>query len=162
MWVGIGFPVTLGLKWEIAILHFWHKIWWNESFVRSSFPRLFAVAADPNALVSSCGSWLGVAWVWAILWRRQLFTWEEELLEELLLSLELVTLSTVPNLWVWTPFCFGMFLVASIYHFFSHPSSHGLRFYDKVLGNLNQIRKSVTPSKVVSFSWQFLLERVPI
>lgn len=45
--------------------------------------------------------------------------------------------------------------------FFSHSTSRVLRLSDEVLGILDKLWKSPAPFKVVAFSWQLLLDRVP-
>lgn len=54
-----------------------------------------------------------------------------------------------------------MILNSSAYHLLSQSSARVLRISDQVLASLNMVWKSFVPSKVVSFSWQLLLDRVP-
>nr|XP_025674245.1 uncharacterized protein LOC112774318 [Arachis hypogaea] len=58
------------------------------------FPRLFSVSTLKGSVIGDCGFWDGVEWIWSFQWRRQLFQWELELLNQLhqiLLTVKLTT-----------------------------------------------------------------------
>lgn len=90
-----------------------------------------------------------------------MFTWEEVLFGELYPSFVSATLSAVSDVWVWPPHSSGLFLVSSTYLLLSRALSRVLRLFDELLGILNKVWKSIALSKVVSFSWQLLLDIVP-
>jgi len=61
--------------------------------LRSKFPRLFAISNQKEATVAAMKSDDGTISEWNFSWRRRLFVWEENLLENLLAELDGVELS---------------------------------------------------------------------
>lgn len=59
------------------------------------------------------------------------------------------------------PHSSGLFSPSSTYHLLSQSSSYILRLSDQVLEVIDKVQKSFAPSKVLAFSWQLLLDRVP-
>ncbi|KAK7261703.1 hypothetical protein RIF29_28020 [Crotalaria pallida] len=54
--------------------------------LKQSFPRLFTCCMDQNIKVGEAGTWENGSWAWNFPWRRRLFAWEEDLVEELRVS----------------------------------------------------------------------------
>jgi hypothetical protein len=53
--------------------------------------------------------------MWRFEWRRELFVWEEELVNELLVRLDGRVLGVRPDVWLWKPDKEGSFSVKSCY-----------------------------------------------
>lgn len=51
---------------------FWHDIWLGQAPLKSQFPRLFRIALDNMAAVSSYALWDGLDWAWSFSWARPL------------------------------------------------------------------------------------------
>ncbi|GAU33506.1 hypothetical protein TSUD_386510 [Trifolium subterraneum] len=98
---------------------------------------------------------------WELVWRRRLFVWETNLLNELLMILNPITLSDAVDQWGWRPENGEEFSVKSTYSL----------VYDMLLtkGNISQdqesafkaIWKGPAPFKVSGFAWLVLLDKVP-
>ncbi|GAU47632.1 hypothetical protein TSUD_137630 [Trifolium subterraneum] len=53
--------------------------------------------------VRDMGVWVEGSWSWSLTWHRRFFQWEEELLVELMESLESTSLSLESDRWGWLP-----------------------------------------------------------
>jgi len=77
--------------------HFWSDVWVGDVSLRVRFPRLFDLSVSQEESVAGmCQLGWGVeghAWCW----RRRLFAWEEELVGDLILLLQNVTLQANKN-----------------------------------------------------------------
>lgn len=82
-------------------------------------------------------------------------------LREFLVSRRYASSSAALDTWICSPHCSGLFLVSLTYILLSQPSFRVLRLSDQEVWILNKVQKSFPPSKVVAFSWQLLLDRVP-
>ncbi|PNX79781.1 ribonuclease H, partial [Trifolium pratense] len=139
---------------------FWEDIWVGEVSLRDHFPRLFSISMQKEASVASLRN-LNDAVVWNFIWRRRLFVWEVTLLDELLLILNPITLSSVTDCWGWRPEKGEEFTVRSTYGLVLNliiprdamPNEERLAF--------KAIWKGPTPSKVSGFAWMLLHDRVP-
>ncbi|MCI03461.1 hypothetical protein A2U01_0024501 [Trifolium medium] len=61
-------------------------------------------------MVQAMGQWESNQWMWIFEWRRRLFQWESELVEQLRLSLGCVRLNLDDDSWGWVPDnCGGVF-----------------------------------------------------
>jgi hypothetical protein len=89
---------------------FWEDVWIGNSSLCTRFPRLFSVSQQQEASVASVRNQPGG---WNLIWRRRLFVWEKALLDELLILLETVVLSTTEDGWSWRPEEGGEFTVKS-------------------------------------------------
>jgi hypothetical protein len=94
-------------------------------------------------------------------WRRELFQWELDLVDQLRERLEPVILSLEADKWRWVPDPEDSFSVKSTY---SHLVTI-LKTEDELEGEevvvFEQIWESPAPSKVIAFSWQLLYDRLP-
>ena len=61
------------------------------------FPRLFSLLKQKECCVRECGFWDGLQWIWNFQWRRNLFQWELEMLEEMNQALAGVHLNSFAN-----------------------------------------------------------------
>jgi hypothetical protein len=57
------------------------------------FSRLFSLVWNEEEKIAECGVWVGDWWAWKFNWRRNLFLWEEELVEQLYIAIENSSLS---------------------------------------------------------------------
>ena len=71
-----GIRIDLG-NGETTLL--WEDVWVGNSTLKSKFPRLYYVSLHKHMKIKDCGLWNGLAWCWNLLWRRELFDWENEL-----------------------------------------------------------------------------------
>lgn len=67
---------------------FWHDPWCPSSPLKCSFPRLFSISIQSEALISQMGEWVNEVWSWKFRWRRHLFDWEKEEFDNLMLIIE--------------------------------------------------------------------------
>ncbi|KAL4287989.1 hypothetical protein AHAS_Ahas19G0241300 [Arachis hypogaea] len=75
-----------GLSMEIGDgrrTHFWKDVWLSYGFLKDRFPRLFSVSTQKSFVIGVCGFWDGLEWIWNFQWRRELFQWELELVNQL-------------------------------------------------------------------------------
>ena len=61
---------------------FWDDFWVEDGRLMDSFPRLYSLSNQKENVVGECGFWDGLEWIWNFQWRRNLFQWELELLNE--------------------------------------------------------------------------------
>jgi hypothetical protein len=103
--------------------------------------------------------WGNDRWCWKLQWRRQFFLWEEELFKELLDLIALVPITKETDSWSFQ--LEEQFSVSSLYLYlynrFIPPSNSGLNS----LGMIAKVWGSWAPTKVIVFSWQALLGRLP-
>jgi hypothetical protein len=111
--------------------------------------------------VGDLGVWEGDVWVWDLRWRRPLFVWEVDQLSELLSVAFRQSKVDRVDRWSWPFSSDGVFSVKSAYsHLIKNSPSIGAS-NDVLLQAISKVWKSSAPSKVVVFSWQLLLNKVP-
>ncbi|XP_016177792.1 uncharacterized protein LOC107620087 [Arachis ipaensis] len=71
---------------------FWEDIWLRGGLLKDMFPRLFSVSNQRGSVIGDCGFWDGLEWRWNFQWRRELFQWELDLLNQMHETLRLVNL----------------------------------------------------------------------
>ncbi|CAJ2663797.1 unnamed protein product [Trifolium pratense] len=141
---------------------FWVDKWVGDTPLCVSFPRLFSLSLQKLACVSEVvingesGNRR-----WNLLWRRNLFAWEEESVIQLVGELENVTLSREEDCWWWKLDLEGGFSVKTAYDALLRELVPGPILTPWELKIFESIWESPAPSKVISFSWQLLLDRVP-
>jgi hypothetical protein len=140
--------------------NFWHDSWCGKILLRTRFHRLFQLSLQQGGKVGELGNLVGSDWVWDLRWRRHLFVWETDLLHELMLVVTRNSRVNRDDRWSWTHSSDGRYSVKSAYTHLSKslPSSvpNG-----EVLQAVSRVWKSPAPSKVVVFSWQLILDRIP-
>lgn len=62
---------------------FWTDQWIEGVILKNYFGRLFCLSNQKQSRVSEVGEWIGTRWTWKLEWRRELFEWEKELLQQL-------------------------------------------------------------------------------
>jgi hypothetical protein len=107
------------------------------------------------------GEWRDEVWHWNFIWRRQLFVWEGELLVQLLELLWHVSLTHVEDSWVCTIGGEGVYTVKDGYFFLAKNFLPEVGWFDVGGSVVKRVWESFAPTKVVIFSWQLLLQRLP-
>lgn len=101
------------------------------------------------------GRLLENSWEWVLSWRRELFVWDE--------SCRLNFFKSNDDRWVWEVDNSGVYTLKSAYHdFLSSQVGYSLvnsEVEEKVFKNL---WKSCGPNKVLVFSLQMFLDKIPI
>ncbi|QHO01916.1 uncharacterized protein DS421_13g419310 [Arachis hypogaea] len=69
---------------------FWEDVWIHGGSLKDRFPRLFFVSNQIGSVIGDCGFWDGLVWIWNFQWRRELFQWELDLVNQLHHTLRLV------------------------------------------------------------------------
>jgi hypothetical protein len=140
---------------------FWSQKWIGNFTLESTFPRLFSLSVQKEALVSD----LAVSGVdsisWNFIWRRGLFVWEETLVNRLYALLNQVRLSDGPDTWWWKGDPDGVFSVKTAYSILFSLVSGEVDQVERVNPVFARIWKSPAPSKLIAFSWQVLHNRIP-
>ncbi|GAU25119.1 hypothetical protein TSUD_274080 [Trifolium subterraneum] len=140
---------------------FWKDCWVGQVPLCESFPRLFSISLQKEALVSEIRvGGEGVSW-WEWGWRRSLFVWEEELLLGLQDFISPMAFSTDDDVWYWGLEDGGVFTVKSAYLLLGRMFASFSMFNVCELRVLNSIWRSPAPSKVIAFSWKLLRNRIP-
>jgi hypothetical protein len=139
---------------------FWRDKWTSAGPLMLQFPRLFSIASNQDVTISDLGAWLNNVWMWNFSWRRNLFVWEENQLQELIACLRPVANSTVQDSWRWDPVLEGQFSVSSVFSLLVQNWSVANVTRHQHHDVLALIWSSAAPLKVCVFSWQLLLDRV--
>ncbi|MCI26266.1 hypothetical protein A2U01_0047461, partial [Trifolium medium] len=78
-------------------IRFWLDNWLLDEALKDIYPRLFMVSAQKEEVISAMGFLEENSWHWNLVWRRQLFQWEYDQVEDMLNLLEAVILSNDSN-----------------------------------------------------------------
>jgi hypothetical protein len=140
---------------------FWEDVWVGHVSLRERFPRFFQISTQQSSCVRSLCSWVGGRWAWDLSWRRRLFVWEVNLLEELFGVLEGHSHAEGPNFWSWKYSVDKIYSIKSVYNQFSDIHLGAGSRATSFSHILALVWKSWAPSKVHVFSWQLLLDRIP-
>ena len=62
-------------------INFWEDLWLGEHWLMVKFPRLYRISLMQNYLISDCGFWDGLLWNWSLMWRREFFAWELDMVQ---------------------------------------------------------------------------------
>ncbi|GAU10299.1 hypothetical protein TSUD_422630, partial [Trifolium subterraneum] len=127
------------------------------------YPRLFAISSHPHATINELGVWVNGVWRWHLEWRRSFFVWEEELYGQFMRVVESIILSHEEDVWEFAFDRGGGYTVKvsylSLCDKLSPPSISSLRAVTCRV--VDCVWDSWAPSKVLVFSWQVLLGRLP-
>jgi hypothetical protein len=142
--------------------------WFSEGVVRvvgngmsTHFWRLFQLSLQVDGMVGELGHWEGDDWVWDLRWRRSLFVWEMNLLTDLLVVAFRASRVAREDVWSWTHSPDSRFSVKSAYSLLIQGLPDPGILEGVVLQAVSKVWKSWAPSKVIVFSWQLLLDRIP-
>jgi hypothetical protein len=139
---------------------FWKDCWLGSAPLCERFPRLFSISTQKDETIANVWSPM-VDGGWNFSWRRRLFVWEMGLLDELLLVLSSVALSTEEDCWGWRPELGEDFTVKSAYNLVSGLMTDRVIVTVDVRTAFKAIWKCYAPSKVSGFVWLLLHDRVP-
>jgi hypothetical protein len=140
---------------------FWMDIRVDDISLKDCFPRLFSISTQKEASVAEMWNPMAGEVNWRLIWRRRLFVWEENLMDELLVVINRISPSDDTDRWGWKPENDAIFTAKSVYKLVSNLSNlEGLdaQWHAKIFTG---IWKSPTPSKVCGFVWQLLHNRIP-
>jgi hypothetical protein len=140
---------------------FWNDIWVGNQTLASIFPGLFAISNQQHLNLSEMGGLEVDGWRWRLLWRRSFFTWEKALnlqLGEIIRGFQPVDRE---DSWRWVHDPHSGFTAKLAYYslVLVHSQQSDLNQLQRYV--FNNIWMSGAPSKVSSFSWQLLLNRIP-
>ncbi|GLU05004.1 hypothetical protein SLE2022_221290 [Rubroshorea leprosula] len=100
--------------------------------------------------------WTNECWVWRFPWRRPLRAWEEDKLQQLEKSIKDKKLvQDADATWSWRLDARGKYTARSAYKQLAKKDGNRLLDYKKLWG-------AHVPSKVSAFTWQLLLDRIPV
>jgi hypothetical protein len=136
---------------------FWNVKWVGDGSLADVFPRLFLLSNHKENNVRDFFE----NGEWSFMWRRNLFRWEEDLVLNLKLLLEPVSFTMEEDSWRWAAGEEGEFSVKSSYLSLVEELSAIEEGVGGLVNVLGQIWESPAPSKVIAFSWQLLLDRIP-
>lgn len=123
--------------------------------MESRFNRLFTIISAKEAKVSEMGSWTEEGWSWSLVWRRNLFVWEIEMLDSLLLVLNNTKpQQQKPDRWFWEKEPNVTYSVKNAYSLISK----------EVVGDKEVFCKlwtKPTPLRIAAFGWKTILNRIP-
>ena len=75
-------------------IKFWEDYWVGDRPLKESFPRLYSVSDSKEMAVSEMGDWISnknrEEFIWMLLWRRELFVWEQGLKRQLMSEISIV------------------------------------------------------------------------
>jgi hypothetical protein len=139
----------------------WTDAWLGNFTLKDRFPRLYSISIAKDVMVAEAGLRENDNWRWALDWRRNLFVWEHDLLNELMLILNAVSLSATADRWVWLEDSSGDFSVNSCYCFLAKrgAAAAGISEVQKLV--FHGVWKIPAPLKVTAFSWQAFLDKIP-
>ncbi|XP_016199059.1 uncharacterized protein LOC107640024 [Arachis ipaensis] len=96
---------------------FWEDNWLQGGPLKVVFPRLFSISDQQGSMIGDCGFWDGLEWIWNFQWRRELFQWELELVNQFHEQLRHVKLSAGrDDKVVWKFDSKGVFSTKSVMH----------------------------------------------
>ncbi|GLT52165.1 hypothetical protein SLA2020_255190 [Shorea laevis] len=152
-WVKEGMLKSVG---EGSDTLFWHNIWVGEIPFKEKYNRLFRISLDQEAVIADMGSWNQRKWEWEWRWRRNLFVWENELLQELINELQGISLKKgQQDTWMWKHSREGKYSVQTAYKYLSQQHTAGSGQKYDLVWNKN------VPLKVTAFAWKLLQNRIP-
>jgi hypothetical protein len=132
---------------------FWLSSWNGEAPFAKLFPRLFSLSSHKESMITQFCVSEGNIWNWVFSWRRELFQWEKELVNQLCLCLGQVSLVPEEDVWRWVPDPEGSFSVKSTYLYLENSFRSSEVLEDDTTVVFEHIWENPTPSKVIAFSW---------
>jgi hypothetical protein len=131
---------------------FWLSNWIGGASLTNIFPWLYSLSNHKEGTIDEFFVSDGVGVKWSFYWRRPLFLWESDLLDNLLATLEPVNLSLVEDYWMWTPDPEGIFSVSLAYNYLVKELWSVDVLESEAALVFEHIWESPTPSKVIAFS----------
>jgi hypothetical protein len=124
---------------------FWNTKWIGDTPLAVAYPRLFSLSNHKDKVVRD---FLDTNGSWVFSWRRNLFLWEEELVDNLIELLESVVFTLEEDCWKWL--VDGDFSVKSAYNLPVEDLGAVEEEEGELVNVLRQIWDSPTPSKVIA------------
>jgi hypothetical protein len=100
-------------------------------------------------------------WKWNLTWRRNFFAWEIPIYQELLEIIEVFSPADREDSWVWRADPSGIFTAKSAYGTLIKIQNQRIQLSHQQKFVFSNLWKSAAPSKVIAFSWQLVLDRIP-
>ncbi|RVX12326.1 putative ribonuclease H protein [Vitis vinifera] len=146
-WDNIGFKVGEGTK-----VNFWTDQWYGNEALSQTFPQLFALAVQRNAMVNEMwDSSLGQGG-WNIRFSKDSNDWELDAIGELFHMLRDLRISSEEDLVIWKEGGHGSFRIRDAYKLLAAPSA--ITFPKK------SIWVDKVPTKVAFFAWEATWEKI--
>nr|KYP43043.1 hypothetical protein KK1_035538 [Cajanus cajan]KYP43494.1 hypothetical protein KK1_035061 [Cajanus cajan] len=96
---------------------FWQEAWCGPTTFCVKYERLFSIVSNKNATITNLRVIVDGDEVWNWSWRRNLFQWEGELLQQLKADIDFLHLQLgVNDHWVWSALKGGEYSVRSAYN----------------------------------------------
>jgi hypothetical protein len=158
-WFSQGVSKKLG---NGRLTSFWTEKWVGDLPLCVRFPRLFSISMHKEATVADVWNQSIAPDSWRLNWRRRLFEWEKELVNELMLLINPVVFRMEEeDRWGWEPEGGANFTVKSTYQKVFNLSTHEGVVDPWNASVFSVIWKCPAPSKVSGFVWQLLHGRIP-
>jgi hypothetical protein len=155
-WTQLVFSKKLGCG---GSTRFWLDRWVGMTPLCDTFPRLFKVSLQSESLIKDMGEWINETWQWKLDWRRRFFIREEESVKHLMEIIKLAPITKEEDSWSYIDG--GMFTVRHMYLFLYKKFFPPSTLVVNLIGVLSRIWESWAPLKVIVFSWQAILGRLP-
>jgi len=140
---------------------FWNAKWRGDTTFKIKYPRLYAISNQKEAKVADFLVFNGFGTEWNFSWRRRLFVWEEELINNLMLDIQGFDRAPGEDEWVWKLEDGGRFSVSSTYKKLEEALREEEEWGEVECRVFGQIWKSPAPTKAVALSWKGLINRIP-
>jgi hypothetical protein len=139
---------------------FWSEVWIGNQTLQLRFPRIFSIANHKDGTVASMGVWEGSVWRWVFSWRRDFFDWEVPIFREFLETIQSFTPWARDDIWQWRANSDDGFTVKEGYFLLLQKFRVQRDLGPDSTFVFSRLWKSGAPSKVCTFSWQVLLDRI--
>ncbi|KAL8509574.1 hypothetical protein ACS0TY_016699 [Phlomoides rotata] len=137
---------------------FWFDKWIGGTSPKDMFPRLYYIDKDPSCSVADRFSSSDNCWNFKGEWRRNLYSWEVEQLEELLVAAKRYLRSPMEeDYWCWKLTKDGQYSVRSAYQVLLNKNSE----VNQQRKELGVVWNKLVPSKIAAFAWKLLQDRIP-
>ncbi|GKV38790.1 hypothetical protein SLEP1_g46663 [Rubroshorea leprosula] len=135
---------------------FWHEVWAGDMPLKEKFNRLFRLSREKDVCIADMGEWRNGELTWNWKWRRSLFTWETDMLQDLLSTVQGTKLKQgEDDCFVWNHDPTGKYSVRSAYNLLNQKQD------DRPDHKFKLIWDSKTPLKISAFAWKALQNRIP-
>jgi hypothetical protein len=119
------------------------------------------VSTQQNDVIREMGRWSNNVWTWKLNWRRNLFQWEADLVAQLESFINGTPILLVDDSWSCSKGDEGFYAVKAGYNFLSENFLPVVEVSTNVLAVLKNLWSTLAPSKVIVFSWQLMMQRLP-
>ena len=136
---------------------FWCDLWIGDSTLKSRYARLFSISTQKEDLVAQMGYWQNHRWYWRFNWRRNLFSWEQNMIQDLLNDINQHSfIEGLDDALLWKFDSSGIFSVKS----FSLQVIRDTISSMSVLPQVSLVWKNLAPLRVELLVWFILMERL--